>query len=60
MSVYQVVDNEIHFVSNYCINEKLRTEFWKTIHAIDIEIPLLNDENEFCNLMCNGEQRVLS
>ena len=58
--VCQVVDNEIHFVTKCCINENLRTEFWNKIQTIDIEFPLLSDEDKFCYLMCNGDTRVLS
>ena len=58
--VCQVIDNEIHFVTKCCINENLRTEFWNKIQTIDIEFPLLSDENKFCYLMCNGDPRVLS
>ena len=58
--VCQAVDNEIHFVTKCFINEHLRTEFWNTIQNIDIEFPLLSDEDKFCYLMCNGDPRVLS
>ena len=58
--VYQVVDNEIHFVTKCCINENLRTAFWNKIQTINIEFPLLSDENKFCYMMCNGHPRVLS
>ena len=52
-----VVDNEIHFITRYRINENLWVPLWNKITVIQPEFPQLNDNGKLCYLMSNSDPK---
>ena len=55
-----VVDDEIHFVTNCCINEKERLVLYRKLDTTDPEFTLLSDRDKFVYLMGNRNENVMT
>ena len=55
-----VVDNEIHFVTNCCINERERLVLYQKLDTTVPEFTLLSDRDKFVYLMGNRNENVMT
>ena len=55
-----VVDDEIHFVTNCCINETERLVLYRKLDTTDPEFTLLSDRDKFVYLMGNRNENVMT
>ena len=56
----KVVDDEIHFVTSCCINERQRLSLYQKLITVDPEFTLLSNEDKFVYLMANRNQTVIT